>query len=41
LSVSQRRSASRKYWDELPKELRPIYTAVNDEAVTNVLAEYT
>jgi len=33
------RFASRKYWDELSKDLRPIYTAVNAEAAAAGLDE--
>jgi putative transposase len=35
------RLASRRYWDELKKDLRPIYTAVNAEAALVAFGELT
>ncbi len=33
------RYASRKYWDQLAKDLKPVYTAVNESAALEAFAE--
>jgi transposase-like protein len=35
------RYASRKYWDQMAKDLRPVYTAVNDGAAKERFVELT
>lgn len=35
------RYASRKYWDEMARDLRPVYTAVTEQAAQERFAEFS